>query len=201
VFARKLVWLAGKVSEADIKNEAEVISSISKSGGHKNIVEVLEHGWLKGSVNVYFIDMELGDFTLADYIHYHSPAPNSSIDLGGMQVSMPVFILRGCSLNQRIQNMWGIANHIVGGLEFLHMYNHVHRDVKPSNGVSLFNGIENVNMVVLYYSQAKLWKLTDFGLTTEATSKVTHSQFTWNCTISRSRAPQRKRRIYQQVDI
>jgi len=172
VFARKLVRLAGRVSKADIKNEAEVVSSICKSGGHKNIIEIIEHGWLKGSVNVYFIDMELGDFTLADYIDYHNSEANPSINLDVWQVSMPVVILRGCSPNQRVQNMWGIASHIVGGLEFLHMHNHVHRDLKPSNGVSLFMGVQNNNMTVLYCSRIKLWKLTDFGLTTEATSKV-----------------------------
>src|SRR5277367_4030271 len=32
--------------------------------------------------------------------------------------------------------------------------------------------VQNVNLVVLYCPQVKLWKLTDFGLTTEATSKV-----------------------------
>src|SRR5271155_1993182 len=32
--------------------------------------------------------------------------------------------------------------------------------------------LQNVNRIVLYCSRVKLWKLTDFGLSTEATSKV-----------------------------
>src|SRR5271154_203538 len=106
MFARKLVRLAGRASEADIKNEAEVVSSIRAKGGHKNIIQVFDHGWLKGSVNVYFIDMELGAFTLAEYIDYHGSGVKSSIDFDAIQASMPVFLPRNCTMNQRIHNMW-----------------------------------------------------------------------------------------------
>src|SRR5271170_8012881 len=33
---------------------------------------------------------------------------------------------------------------------------------------------QNINVSVLYCPEVKLWKLTDFGLSTEATSKVGH---------------------------
>jgi serine/threonine protein kinase len=138
VFARKLVRLAGRVSEADIKNEAEVVSSIRAKGGHRNIIEVFDHGWLKGSVNVYFIDMELGDFTLADYIDYHGNVSKSSFDFSAIQASIPVLLDRNCTLIQRMHNSWSIASHIAEGLEFLHMHHQVHRDLKPSNGESIF---------------------------------------------------------------
>jgi hypothetical protein len=88
VFARKLVRLTGRVSEADIKNEAEVVSSICTKGGHKNIIEVFNQGWLKRSVNVHFIDMELGDFTLAEYIGYHGNVSKSAFDIGEVQASI-----------------------------------------------------------------------------------------------------------------
>ena len=173
MFARKLVRLAGKVSEVDIKNEAAVVSSISAKGGHKHIITVFDHGWMKGSVNVYFIDMELGDFTLAEYIAYHGDASTSSIDFDAMQGSSPLLVARGCTQDQRLNNAWAIAGHIAEGLEFMHMYSHVHRDLKPSNGMSLkFTIVSEINKVVLWCAQSKLWKLTDFGLTTEATSKV-----------------------------
>jgi serine/threonine protein kinase len=77
--------------------------------------------------------MELGDFTLADYIAYHGDHVKPSVEFDAWEVCMPVFLLRGCS---RILNAWTITSHIAGGLEFLHMHHHVHRDLKPSNGMS-----------------------------------------------------------------
>jgi len=128
--------LAGRASEADIKNEAAVVSKIREKGGHKNIIEVFDHDWLKGSINVYFIDMELGDFTLADYIAYHGDQLKPSVEFDARQVCLPVFLRRGCSRNQRMLNAWTITSHIAEGLEFLHTHHHVHRDLKPSNGMS-----------------------------------------------------------------
>ena len=173
MFARKIIRLAGKVSEVDIKNEAAVVSSISAKGGHKHIINVFDHGWLKGSFNVYFIDMERGNFTLADYIAYHGDASTSSIDFDVMQGSSPLLLARGCTQDQRLNNAWAIAGHIAEGLEFMHMHSHVHRDLKPSNGMPLkFTIVSEINKVVLWCAQSKLWKLTDFGLTSEATSNV-----------------------------
>lgn len=92
MFVRKLVRLIGRISKVDIKNEVEVVSSICKSERYKNIIEILEHGWLNDSINVYFIDMKLSDFTLVDYIDYHSSEMNSSINLDVWQISMTVII-------------------------------------------------------------------------------------------------------------
>lgn len=125
--------MPGRAEEADVNNEASVVSSIHKQGGHENIIEVFDHGWLQGSGRVYFIDMELADFTLAEYIAYLGGAANPSIDFDAIQDSS-VFGKKACSSTTRDSNALAIANHIAQGLEFLHMHHHVHRDLKPSNG-------------------------------------------------------------------
>jgi serine/threonine protein kinase len=104
-----------------------------------NIIRVLDHGWLTGSLDVYFIDMELGDFTLADYIDYiHDRRPNLSKAIIDSLVSStnPAFVPGKCPVHERMENVMVIGNHIAQGLEFMHSLHHVHRDLKPSNGIS-----------------------------------------------------------------
>jgi serine/threonine protein kinase len=81
----------------------------------------------------------------------------------------PFFIPSDSNFKLRMHNIWIIGKHISGGLEFLHAHGHAHRDLKPSNGTHI--GYK-VNSSVLYCSDFHLWKLTDFGLCSEATSKV-----------------------------
>ena len=138
VFARKVLHLSSRVPKEDIENEARVIDSIIKNGGHKNIIAIMDHGWLKGRFGVYFIDMELADWTLADYVDYLDKDQPSALDIDKMISEDAVFVHRGCSFQERIRNMWTIGSHIVGGLEFMHFHGHAHRDLKPSNGSTLF---------------------------------------------------------------
>lgn len=123
-----------RVPEEDIKNEAAVLSFIRDQGGHANIIGVLDHGWLTGSFSVYFLDMELGDLTLFDYIEYCRNPRYSAADIGTGQSSPPALVRKDCLFHQRIHNMWTIGTHIARGLEFMHSHNYVHRDLKPSNG-------------------------------------------------------------------
>ena len=69
------------VCQADIDNEKQAIDLFLDKGGHQHIVTILQHHWNE-SYHVYIIDMELCDWTLAEYIHYHSggagpPFPSS----------------------------------------------------------------------------------------------------------------------------
>jgi hypothetical protein len=59
VRARKILRLSHRVTEVDIDREARVVELIRNNAGHRNIIQVLAHGWLKGSYKAYFIDMEL----------------------------------------------------------------------------------------------------------------------------------------------
>ena len=68
-FARKIVREIGQVSKSDIENEARVVRLLMEHGGHQNIVTILAHGF-NAAFDGYFIDMELRDMTLKDYIDY-----------------------------------------------------------------------------------------------------------------------------------
>jgi serine/threonine protein kinase len=83
--------------------------------------------------------MELGDFTLADYIDYiHDRRPNLSKAIIDSLVpsTNPAFVPGKCPVHKRMENVMVIGNHIAQGLEFMHSLHHVHRDLKPSNGIS-----------------------------------------------------------------
>jgi serine/threonine protein kinase len=132
VFARKLIRVSNE-NRASVENEAFIVSSLGEHGGHSNIVAVLKQGWLVGSGGVYFIDMELGDLTLHDYIEYHS-APSTSMEGFSLPPFSVGFVQKRCDELQRIHNIWIVGRDVACGLEFLHSHGYVHRDLKPSNG-------------------------------------------------------------------
>jgi hypothetical protein len=59
-------------SSKDIENEVRVIKKLCERNAHLNIVEVVQFGRLIGSP-CYFIDMELCDMNLENYIYNNSP--------------------------------------------------------------------------------------------------------------------------------
>jgi serine/threonine protein kinase len=150
-----------------IENEAKVLAFIQNNGPHDNIIHVLEHGRLRGSYNIYFIDMELGDITLAKYISC-SRRNESLSDIAAFE---PIFIYPSSSCHEtaRVINAYFIGIEIANGLEFLHCGGYVHRDLKPSNG--MYSPLKLSNGSVLYRRSDTRWKLTDFGLCSEGTSQ------------------------------
>jgi len=129
-FARKVVsTLAGQT--ADIEREERVIKLL-RNRGHGNIVSILHEGW---SQACYFIDMELCDFSLYDYLAYHKHQAPYLINLQRMYSLSDGFAYAGCSDEMRLRNMWVIVLHIAQGLEFLHGHGYVHRDIKPNNSM------------------------------------------------------------------
>jgi serine/threonine protein kinase len=133
-FARKIIRCIGGITESDIQREARAVSSLLQTGGHKNIVKILKHGELGLSGDCYFVDMELCDLTLQQYIAYWQGNLRAPFDITARRA--PVFVRNDCSVLVRIQNLWTIARHIACGLEFMHGHKYVHRDLKPSNGTS-----------------------------------------------------------------
>ena len=65
----------GNTTLQGIQNEIETLTEISESDGHANIITIWDSGRLPRS-NYYYIDMELCDLDLNDYIQ--NGAPNES---------------------------------------------------------------------------------------------------------------------------
>jgi len=104
----------------------QAIRKLSAEGSHVNIVAVWKLGRLLNSP-YYFIDMELCDLNLHDYIHRSAP-PNPS-------ESIPYFI-KNAPPPLKAQQIWNIMKHIAGGVQYLHSLDMVHRDLKPANGIN-----------------------------------------------------------------
>jgi serine/threonine protein kinase len=119
------------VSESDIENEARVIALFISKGGHTNIVSVFDHGFRR-IFNLYVIDMELCDITLAKYLKYSF----RSGDLPFMVDSSlkPAMATRNASTLAKMETALTICLHIARGLEFVHSHKQVHRDLTPNNG-------------------------------------------------------------------
>lgn len=135
VFARKILRIIGHTTAADIDNEARIVTSFLKNGGHPNIVTITRHGWMM-SLNYYFIDMELCDLTLNDYISYFA---GSTLTFEIVPSLQPAFVENGCGPIVRLHNIWTIGTHISRGLDFMHANGQVHRDLNPRNGTPWTN--------------------------------------------------------------
>lgn len=123
--------------EEDVKNEVRVIDSLLQQGDHRNIIGILKHGWLETAGKVYFIDMELADLTLSEYIDYIFHNKDLQFPIPDGDVFNPVFSARDCTELERLRTVFEIGHQVACGLEFLHENAHVHRDLKPQNGNSI----------------------------------------------------------------
>lgn len=125
----------------DIENEINAIEKLEGIGSHRNIVDILGHGKL-GTSGYYFIDMELCDLDLKDYIHGERSIGNdNAITQDSTNV---VFVSKDCGLQLKLQNAFTILSHITDGLEFAHEHKLVHRDLKPGNGNSVLLSNNNL---------------------------------------------------------
>jgi serine/threonine protein kinase len=139
------------------RNEAKVIDTL-RAGGiqHRNIVSVYCHGPL--DERQYYIDMELCLLSLYEYIHY---------DLRTCFGLSSYWSTRHPDSTMSCLSLWGITDQVVSGLEFIHAQGYIHRDLKPQNSGS-FTFVLRLTLVLLSLGNA-VWKIADFGLTTEGT--------------------------------
>jgi serine/threonine protein kinase len=89
-------------------------------------VEVLRHGE-KEYMSLYYIDMELCDLNLENYIAGHSSS-TVSIEWQALQ-SANIHI----PANVKLAMILSIMNDITDGLVFMHSRKVIHRDLKPPN--------------------------------------------------------------------
>ena len=151
----------GVVTEEDINRELLAITSLYRDGNPENLVAVIDHGQLPES-SYYYIDMELCAANLETYIT--SPIP-LEFELGNPR------LLGACLSGRGIWNTWDIMEQISNGIQFIHSRGKVHRDLKPRNGKSIRFQANSV----LFSGKDKTWKVGDFGLTMEGTSKQLRS--------------------------
>jgi serine/threonine protein kinase len=171
-FARKTVRVTNQGRET-IRNEVRNLNKIKDLGSDRNIVSILQHDWLKGTGNTYFVDMELGLFTLQNYIDYLFR--NRDLSFEGLSNSDRQFFSRENRMpSQRgATRLFSIVMQISRGLESLHRHGLVHRDMKPANSsIQIPLNIDNRVVLACRYHQICLWKLTDFGITSEARTKA-----------------------------
>jgi tetratricopeptide (TPR) repeat protein len=163
VFARKLLRPFANLTREEIESEARAIIRIYLNRAPPNLIQVISHGWVNEAVGLYRIDMELCACNLEQYM-------NREVDIR--------FEMRHLACPGRFAEVgshpgpwqkWDIMEQICEGVRFIHSKDLVHRDVKPRNGKPppqvLFN------CIVLYSPELRLWKVADFGLTKEGTSR------------------------------
>lgn len=132
---------------------------------------VLDHGWLPPA-GVYFIDMELCDLTLDEYIYNERSNYSRTCIDASKKSNSAVFVGENSSMTVKLQNLWTIMTQIAQGLEFIHELHQVHGDLKPRNGVCRLNSCLTV---VMFSSRRMLWKIGDFGTATEGNAEAVPS--------------------------
>jgi serine/threonine protein kinase len=121
----------GSFTEDEIDHELQIIAQLCTTR-HEHIVSVLRYGWFVTNESRCFIDMELCDINLQDYIDRRVTA-----DQEACVVQDPVFVSVDCAPSLRLMNTWTIMSHIARGLKFIHEKHLTHRDLKPANGNAL----------------------------------------------------------------
>jgi len=117
-----------------VESETRILLELHEAGDHGNIIRILGHGWLPKPHSYFYIDMDLCDSNLHDYI-YTRIVLNEKASFGDHP--NPVYVPHGCDFLVKLRNTWTIVTHIWDGLQFIHENGHVHRDLKPRNGNAL----------------------------------------------------------------
>jgi serine/threonine protein kinase len=121
-FARKLIRLAGRIRQTDIDNEVRAIKKLCQCK-HSNIIQVLGFGQFEPEGVTYFIDMELCEISLQEYIEGRTV--NDLIDWNTIRIRQEVH-----------EHAYKILQQILNGLIYIHCFHEVHRDLSPNNGTS-----------------------------------------------------------------
>jgi len=105
-----------------IENEVRNLTELCQQGPPPHIVNVLRIGELRNT-RYLFIDMELCDLNLVEYIYCTKP-----------REAVPTFFIKDQPPPMKACQIWTVLLQIVKGVEYLHHKHMVHRDLKPANG-------------------------------------------------------------------
>jgi len=92
--------------------------------GHENLIQIYEHGRLRPNLPFYFIDMELCDVNLDEYIRGDVTGVHGLLDW-----------TKAVDEGQGQFQIFAIFQQILIGLTFIHELGEVHRDLTPQNGI------------------------------------------------------------------
>jgi serine/threonine protein kinase len=116
------------MSAKDIENETRAIDLLC-SERHENIIQVYGHGLLRPNQTFYYIDMELCELNLEQYLR------NEITGVRGL-LEWPRVISEG----HQVFLVCAIMQQIIRGLVFIHSKGEAHRDLSPQNGkLNLFS--------------------------------------------------------------
>ena len=148
-----MIRTLGFVTKDDVDNEVRAIRKLCQNQ-HPNVVQVFDYGQLNPDSMIHFIDMELCDISLANYLLGQELSGLASWTTVREQDEIPT-------------HAYNILQQILNGLLYIHCLEEVHRDLSPQNGEShrRFFSLSSV----LFKDGG--WKIADFGLTSRGTSK------------------------------
>lgn len=134
----------------DMKNEICAIDTLCRDSGHKNLVKVISHGWLQfsnqNSLDSYYFDMELCDYSLEDYIYGTHRPVSASVQAANAGRLGDVLEEQKRRLTETVK----IMKQICAAVEFIHNCVRVHRDLNPRNGIHV--------LLVIIDRSIILWK-------------------------------------------
>lgn len=110
-------------------------------GSHQNLISVLEHGRI-GNSAFYFIDMELCDINLEEYIQGTKTGIRGLLDWD-----------KALEEGQRHFLIVAIMQQLLGGLAFIHSHDEVHRDLVPQNSIIRFKSLKLIHSIVFSRKQ------------------------------------------------
>ena len=119
-------------------------------------------------LDTHEVDMELCLKNLKDEINSQNSTVRDVLEQTTTTKHTTTFHQLSKQLATNVENINVILIHVPEGLEFIHSNSEVHRDLKPENGPF---PTTNVLMLVLFSYIHRRWKIADFGVTSEATSK------------------------------
>jgi len=117
--------------------EARISEKLCGKGEHPNLIQIFRHGWFPDR-SYYYIDMELGEFSLDRFIAIIKPRRAS---LKGLSKSARNYLKSNTTVIDHhygltLTGILKIMSDITSGIAFIHSRNMVHRDLTPRNGTN-----------------------------------------------------------------